>query len=176
MFQHFLKTDQISWKNIFDYPSEFVRIDEHLRMKQLQLDTFDESTFGWSKMSGQEVLEHKRLVYSMRCYVQIQGCYIFQTALISKKDFECLKESFREREDYIKTEDSDFLTLTQLENEKLNVLLSTAADRIASENFFRKFIDQVVTRDATLKGHQLELEYKKRIVDTIMTKCRFALK
>jgi hypothetical protein len=47
--------DRLNWNYILTHPSEFVRLDEHLRLKQIELDGFHSRMVGWTK------LQHKNI-------------------------------------------------------------------------------------------------------------------
>ena len=78
-----LRTDQFNWKSLLCHPSEIIRIDEQLRLKQLELGDFNERTPGYNLIAAQTNLEHKRLLYSMRCYLAICGFSFFRMPVFS---------------------------------------------------------------------------------------------
>ena len=84
---------QFNWTNLLSHPSEIIRVDEVLRHKQIELQKFSECVDGWTKIAAQEVLEHKRLIYRMRCYLHISAITYFNHPVMSRESLKDLKSS-----------------------------------------------------------------------------------
>jgi hypothetical protein len=163
-----LNIDHVSWMNLLTHPSEFVRLDELLRWKQLELKEFNERTRGWNKVAAQEILNHQRMLYSMRCYLVINGCHIFNTSVMSTNEYANLKNSFKEKENLISPTENNCASLTSPTQDEFWLILSTTNDRKNTETFYKKIIQNILCG----MGGNVEL-YK--MIDVIVNKCSFTV-
>jgi hypothetical protein len=161
-----LKTDQVNWRNILSHPSELVRIDDKLRTKQIELQDFDERTPGYNITAAQTVLEHQRLIFSMRCYVAIVGMNFFHVPILSSPEFHKLKNSFVDRENFV-TDSSNYVEMSSLEDE-FWLILQTTSDRNNSEKFYKKIMSEFFV-------FYPFLEDKEKLMDSIIKHCRFMI-
>jgi hypothetical protein len=161
-----LKTDQVNWRLLLTHPSELVRIDEKLRMKQLELRDFDERTPGYNVTAAQTHLEHQRLIFSMRCYCAIVGMNFFHVPILSIPEFHSLKNSFVDRENFT-TDSNNYVELSSFEDE-FWLILQTTSDKNNSEKFFKKIMSEFLV-------FYPFLEDKEKIMDTIIKHCRFMI-
>jgi|SanBayMetagenome_1026888.scaffolds.fasta_scaffold26957_1 hypothetical protein len=168
MAKQSLRTDQFNWRNLLTHPSEFVRVDEQLRLKQLELNDFNELTPGYNLVAAQTHLEHQRLLYSMRCYLSISGMNFFNIPIVSANEFQSLKNSFVDRENYL-TELNDFIEISKNEDE-FWLIMQTSTDKINSEKFFKKIMSEV------LSNYYISKDEKEKVMDVVINKCHFTVK
>lgn len=161
----------INWNYILTHPSEMVRLDEHLRLKQIELDGFNSRIAGWTKVAAQEHLEHQRLIYSMRCYLSITCTNIFGISMLSRHEYESLKNSFFDRDNYLSEYDRQQETLHHLSYNEYYLILRTASDRNNTERIYRKLLrkllDEITDCDESFK--------KEDMIETIIKKCLFTV-
>ena len=170
-FQQQLRTDVINWRNLLTHPSEFTRIDEQLRLKQLDLAKFNERMEGWTKIAAQENLEHQRLVYSMRCYLSITCNKLFGVSMLSTGEYTSLKESFVDTENILSETDPRYVTLNEITHNEYWLLLHLASDRYQTEQLYRKVIGKIIESiDPTL-----DWNVRRQMIDTIVKKCFFTV-
>ena len=161
-----LKIDQFNWKNLLHHPSEFIRIDEMLRLKQTELCKFNRATFGWTFVAAQENLEHQRLIYRMRCYLSITGTNMFRAPILSLGEYANLKRSFPETEDFLTSNDKKFALLTGSNSDEFWLVLSTACDRRNTIEFYKKLISEVLADDYNQQD-------KQQMIDVTVNHCDF---
>jgi len=162
-----LRTDQFNWKSLLCHPSEIIRIDEQLRLKQLELGDFNERTPGYNLITAQTNLEHKRLLYSMRCYLAICGFSFFRMPVFSHEEHQRLRNSFVDRPNF-ETRQNSFIELTTNEDD-FWLIMQTACDKQNSEKFYKKIMGEV------LSYYQFPHEQKEHMMDVIIQKCRFTV-
>lgn len=168
---HQIKLNTFNWGSLLSHPSEFIRIDEQLRIKQNELSTFNYDVEGWTKIAAQENLEHKRLVYSMRSYLYITCQNIFCVPILSRVEYDSLKSSFVDRENIITEKDQDYATLTSMSQANYLLILHLSSDRYNTERLYRKILGRIIDSMNT----QLEYAMKEKMIDTIIKKCFFSL-
>ena len=78
--------ESISWNYILTHPSEFVRIDEQLRLLLTQLSIFKQEFLTDSIL--QEVKEHEKIITSFREALNTFGFIIFGGAILSDGEAE----------------------------------------------------------------------------------------
>ena len=161
-----LRTDQVNWRNVLSHPSELVRIDEKLRAKQNELLDFDERTPGYNLTAAQTHLEHQRLIFSMRCYVAIVGMNFFHVPILSAHEFNHLKQSFVDRENYT-TDADNFVEISSLEDD-FWLILETTSDKSNTEKFYKKLMSEFLV-------FYPFLEDKEKIMEKIIKHCRFMI-
>ena len=130
--------DSINWRYLLSHPSEFVRIDEQLRLVQMELLCFNEHSNGWTKHAAQEVKHHLNVILRFRTAVSLFGCNIFNAEIVSLDEFVKFGNITLSNED----------PLADIFNEKhcnmfagkFNKLVSIINDREQTENIFRKFL------------------------------------
>ena len=164
--------DLVNWRTLLTHPSELVRLDEQLRLKQLELAQFTERQEGWTKIAAQENLEHKRMIYSMRCYISITCNNMFHVSMLSDSEYQSLKRSFVETENIVKPTDQEYAILNHLAYKEYFQILYQRSDKYNTERLYRKLIGKIIeTLDTTI-----EKDMKINMIDTIVTKCFFTVK
>ena len=148
-----------------------MRIDEQLRLKQIDIQDFNELTPGWTKIAAQEILEHKRLLYSIRCYLSITGTNLFGVPMLSIDEYNSLKCSFQEKENFLSMGENSFATMTALSQEEVWLLLNVTSDRHNTEGIFKKIISRIIDN----YYHNIEYAKKENMINTIITKCFFTV-
>jgi hypothetical protein len=163
--------NSLNWNYILTHPSEIVRLDEHLRLKQIELDGFNRRITGWTKVAAQEHLEHQRLIYSLRCYLAITCKNLFDISMLSRHEYDSLKNSFFDRDNYLTENDRQQETLNHLSYNEYYLILLTASDRNKTERIYRKLLgklmDELTYCDESFK--------KEDLIETIIKRCFFTL-
>jgi hypothetical protein len=163
--------DRLNWNYILTHPSEFVRLDEHLRLKQIELDEFHSRIEGWTRIAAQEHLDHQRMIYSMRCYLSITCTNRFGMLMLSQREFESLKNSFFDRDNYLSADDKQYETLNHLTYNEYYLILRMASDRKNTERIYRKLLGQLLDEMDECE----EPFTKEAMIDTIINKCLFTI-
>ena len=79
--------DNINWKSILSHPSEMVRIDEQLRLLQLQLlSDFKEPPFDWTASTEEATCTHLNIIKNFRNAINMFGCHYFNVAILSEEE------------------------------------------------------------------------------------------
>jgi hypothetical protein len=164
--------DQLNWSYILTHPSEFVRLDEHLRLKQIELDGFHSRMVGWTKISAQENLEHRRMIYSMRCYLSITCTNRFGVSMLSESEYESLKNSFNDRDNFISENEKKYETLNNLSYNEYYLILKMASDRQQTERIYRKLLGKLLDEFEEFDDDQFN---KEAVTETIIKKCFFTI-
>jgi len=165
-----LRMRQFNWSNILSHPSEFIRIDETLRLKQIELNQFTDTIPGWTLVAAQENLDHKRLIYRMRCYLHIAGINYFGHSMLSHEEYQNLKESnsFETGNEFIKCPEDNLAILTRSTPTKFWLIMSTSFDRQNTINFFKKMIFEIL-------GEHYTKEEKEIMSQIVIKKCDFII-
>lgn len=160
---------QFNWTNLLSHPSEIIRVDEVLRHKQIELQTFSEGIDGWTKIAAQEVLEHKRLIYRMRCYLHISAITYFNHPVMSRESLKDLKDSKNlHGSNYISNKEDSLAILTATTPNQFWLIMSTTFDRENSLKFYKKLISCVL-------GQHYTCEEKEIMIDIIIKNCDFSI-
>lgn len=163
--------DQLNWSYILTHPSELIRLDEHLRLKQIELDEFHSRIEGWTRIAAQEHLEHQRLLYSMRCYLSITCTNRFGTLMLSRGEYEALKNSFFDRDNLLSENDKQYETLNYLSHNEYYLILKMASDRTNTERIYRKLLGKLLD-----EMDECDDQFKKdTMIDTIIKRCLFTV-
>jgi len=162
-----LKINNVNWCKITSHVSEFVRLDEQLRLKFIELETFSTSTDGWTPLAGQEVLLHKRLIANMRSYLHSSGSNIFKCRLFSFNEYQNLCKSFTFQEDFLQPGERQ--TMEEFIQEQIDLVLSTLLDRMNSVSFFEKLVDSILLQTA----QELNAYQRSQMVQAITKKFEF---
>lgn len=168
MSKQSLKTDQFNWKQLLNHPSEFIRIDDKLRLKQLELSDFNEKTPGYNISAAQTHLEHQRLIFNMRCYLIIAATNFFSFPIISANDFRELKRSFIDKENFV-FECGNFVDFSNTDD-RFWLLMQITSDKNNSEKFFKKMLSEIFS------FYLIPKEDQEKMIETVIKKCRFNLK
>lgn len=157
----------MKWDHLMSHPSEFIRVDEQLRLKQVSLAKFNEQTDGWTRLAAQENLDHQRMIQNMRCFLHIQGCQLFMTQLFSSAEYNSLKSSFVDRDNFV-TENDQAESFNYLSQMEFNLIVSLTADRLQTEKYFKKIMSEVLNLNMVASE-------KEKVFHVLMTKCKFTL-
>ena len=165
-----VKMHQFNWQNLLSHPSEFIRVDEVLRCKQIELEQFTENIQGWTEVAAQEILEHKRLLYRIRCYLHISASSFFNCRIMSMESLENLKQSnnFANIPDFLKSHEDSFSILTSSTPDQFWLIMSTAFDRQNTLKFYKKTISSIL-------GDRYSCDEKEIMIDIIIKHCDFKI-
>jgi hypothetical protein len=161
---------QFNWTNILSHPSEFTRVDEALRVKQLELNQFTDTIPGWTIVAAQENLEHKRLIYRMRCYLNIAGTKLFGHSILSFQEYQNLRASnnFETGDDYVKRPEDNLACLTSSTQNQFWLIMSTSFDRLNTIKFYKKMIFAILSCNYSP-------EERRAMADIVVTRCDFMI-
>jgi hypothetical protein len=86
-----LSMDSINWRYLLSHPSEFVRIDEQLRMLAVEVKAWKyefsaKELMKWTYSAELENDSHLRLINNFRSAVNLFGSQIFNTRIISEEE------------------------------------------------------------------------------------------
>ena len=154
-----------AWENLYDHPSEFIRIDEVLRQKQLSLSLIQPTNTGWTSTGGLEILEHIKILNRMRCYLNFQGSATFLCKMLSEREIENLKKSTPEQ-----TIDEDENRIKS--DDELWFLMHAKTDKNNTIAFYRVLIEKTIDDNLGEAQHNLWCSNKEAIIDEII-KCDF---
>ena len=165
-----LRMRQFNWANILAHPSEFIRIDESLRIKQIELNQFNDIMPGWTLVAAQENLDHKRLIYRMRCYLHIAGINYFGHSMLSHEEYQNLKtsNSFETGNEFIRCSSENLAILTRSTSTKFWLIMSTSFDRQNTVNFFKRMVFAIL-------GEHYTQEDKEIMSEIVINKCDFII-
>jgi hypothetical protein len=161
---------QFNWSNLLSHPSEIIRVDEMLRNKQIELNNFKDDTKGWTKVAAQEILEHKRLIHRIRCYLHISATTFFNCRIMSEEALENLKENNNlvNFQDFIFNPQDSLNILTASTSDEFWLIMSTAFDRQNTLKFYVKIISSIL-------GQRYTKEEKDIMIDIIIKNCDFKI-
>ena len=160
---------RVPWKNLVQHQSQFIRLDEQIRMKQFDLSAYNYAVEGWTKVAAQEILEHQRILYKMRCYIHINCCNIFGQPMMSKNEFENMKLSFRDTDNFLsENEEDETFNLTPSE---ISLLYEICKDKTNSVNFFKKLLSVLLDffHDLTM----ITPKERNQMIEIIFKRCNF---
>lgn len=161
-----LEFSAVNWDHLLTHPSEFVRVDELLKSKQKELEKFNARVQGWNLTAAKNVLDHKRMILSLRCFLLLNGTMIFNTKMFSDFEYEKLKHDTAEVDTCCTQNGEIIQKIGFLCKNEFDLILSTSADKINTERFFRKIIFHVLQNDFGACE-------RTKIVDSIIKKCSF---
>ena len=81
----------MNWKNLLTHPSELVRLDEQLKINFKQLSKFFPGTPGWTYDSFKILLQHKKMILNVRCFIVLFATEYFQYNIHSEEELYLLK-------------------------------------------------------------------------------------
>ena len=118
------------------HPSEFVRIDEQLRLLQFQLCEFKNQFLTDSIL--QEICEHEKVVTGFRNALNMFGCYIFETEILSEGEAIASWGSSKTGTQSVGA--NFFQEFTSMTSEMFRKLISSILDKRNTEKIFRRFL------------------------------------
>ena len=166
-----LSTNIFDWDDVFTHISEFVRIDEHLRLKQVSLETISPECHGWTYLAGCEVTEHKRILNNMRCFLLYHAKEIwgYSAAMFSKTEYEKIK-NFEDLHYTLYEGMPEFNAISN--GDQFWFLMVAIDDKEATNKFFRFMVEKFYN---TNEGHFISGMHKNEITQNILSKCHFSL-
>lgn len=156
-----------AWENLYDHPSEFIRIDEVLRQKQLSLSLIQPTNTGWTSTAGLEILEHRKILNRMRCYLNFQGSTAFLCKMLSEREIENLKKSTPEQTIAIDEDENRIKS-----DDELWFLMHANTDKRNTLAFYRVLIEKTIDCELGEAQHNLWCSNKEAVIDEII-KCDF---
>lgn len=141
--------EQINWRFLLTHPSEFVRIDEQLRLLQIHLSNYQKQFLTDSIL--QEIYEHELTIIGFRNALNIFGINLFQTDILSDG------EICNQRGTSIEKPKSAnfFLEYTNMSQEMFQKLFCCLADKKNTEKIFKQFL--IVIFDEYINANNLYL-------------------
>ena len=127
--------DLINWEFILSHPSEFVRIDEQLRLLQIQLSAYKEQFLTESIL--QEIHEHENILIGFRDAVNIFGCHIFGVEILSDEEAAKKNHSLNQPQS---NGANFFQEYTNMTREMFRKLIDVIEDKRNTEKVFRQFL------------------------------------
>ena len=153
-----------NWENLYDHPSEFVRLDEVLREKQLSLTNIPSTRTGWTTIAGAEIEEHRKILNRMRCYLNYQGCTAFLCKILSDKEIESLR-SFKQTP----IDESLFKNKTMIKSDdELWFLMHANTDKKNTIAFYRLLIEKTLDDNLGEAQHNLWVSNKEAVIDEVI--------
>lgn len=160
--------------SLYEHISEFVRIDEHLRMKYLFLETVTPESVGWTYVAGQEINEHKKIIKNIRCFLHYHAKELFgeDVQMFSKKEYEKIKSqkdvNYRLYEtltgfDQISNEDQFFF------------FLRASDDKETTMDFYQSLLENIFKFCQKVEGECINGTDRINMMKNFLTKCVFSL-
>ena len=166
-----LSTDTFDWSMLFTHIAEFVRVDEHLRLKTLALDKITPESPGWTYLAGIQVTEHKRLLINMRCFLLYQAKEVWGNAstMFSPVEYQTIKNHQDILYQIYKTMPGyDVVT----NGDQFWFLMQALDDKEATTMFFRFLVEKCYPKE---NGRFISGIKRVEIVDHIISNCTFTL-
>ena len=160
-----------NWENFLTHISEFVRVDEHLRMKQMSLETVTPENTGWTFLAGKEVTEHKRILNNMRCFLHYHAREIWgsDAIMFSKTEYDTIKTL----EDNPYKLYEDMPGYDSVSNDDQFWFLMRAIHDKKAPNIFYKVLIELIYK--TIDGRFLSGLQKDEITQNILSTAVFTL-
>jgi hypothetical protein len=156
--------------NLFEHISEFVRIDEHLRIKMLCLDNITPESPGWTYLAGKEITEHKRIINSVRCFLQYQARENWgqDIHMVSSPEYKRIKTHKDNNYEIYNLPAYDSIS----NDDQFWFLMTALNDKEATYAFYKTLIGKVYK---TTNGKFISGIQKDQIISHILNKCVFSL-
>ena len=168
-----LLTELFPLDSLYEHISEFVRIDEHLRMKQLFLETITPESFGWTFVAGQEINEHKKLIKNIRCFLHYHAKELFgeDVKMFSKKEYEKIK--LQKDVNYNLYETLEGYDLISNENQ-FWFFIRALNDKENTMNFYQSLLENIFKSTQNV-GEFISAADRIIILKNFLSKCVFSL-
>ena len=129
--------ERINWQFILSHPSEFVRIDEQLRLHLFQLSDYKDQFLTDSILS--QIRSHEKIIIAFRDAINIFGRHIFGSEIISIEE---AASSWRELQDEEYEQDATnfFQEYTSMTSEMFRKLIGCIINKRNTEKMFQKFL------------------------------------
>lgn len=148
-----------------------VRVDEHLRMKFVNLCKFNSDVDGWTPETAQINLEHKRMVNSMRCFINMVGVQHYHHQMLSEKEKMLIRNDgldLQERDFVNEWENRVLYNIANIPSPELNLYLSNVMDKKNTEKLFSKLVQKIYRQN-------MAPEDEKEIIKAIITNVLFSM-
>ena len=165
-----LRADLFNLDLMYTHISEFVRIDEHLRLKSIHLDAITPETKGWTYPAGIEISEHKTLINCIRCFLQYQSRQIWgqKVGMFSPDEYQTIK-NFKVHDYKIYQDLPAYNTINN--EDQLAFFVLAAHDKNATMELYKTLLGKLFPEgDDTYVGMS-----KNEIIQSILSKCVFQL-
>lgn len=148
---HYLQGN-INWNLFVQHPIELIRIDTLIKLKQIDIEELvnysqEKTIHGWTKQAGIQAFKHLRLLYSMRCFLQIMAKDYFYFYFPDSHITE-LKKSFDENsyQEYIESCEIKEFNVSSLANNSLYIYLQVLSDFENTKSIFRQMLQKLFLR------------------------------
>ena len=164
-----LTTEVFKFESLYDHISEFVRIDEHLRMKQMHLESITPESRGWTYISGQEINKHKRIVKNIRCFLHYHAreFYGMDAKILSQNEYLNLKTQ-KETNYQIYQNLTDFDSICN--DDQFWFFMRALSDTDATVEFYKILLETIYQTKIEVNGIE-----KKELIQNLLKKCVFTL-
>lgn len=135
--------ETISWNSILSHPSEFVRIDEQLRL--LQFEIFDYKDQFLTDSVLHEIYNHEKLIFAFRDAIRIFGRHIFGANVISDDEVRNSKGFFPPKDETRSSGPNFFMDFNSnsMTSEMFRALIGSIVCRRNTEKVFKKFLIEI---------------------------------
>lgn len=166
-----LSLNIFNWDDVCTHISEFVRIDEHLRLKQLALESISPELLHWTFLAGLEVSEHKRILNNMRCFLIHHAREIWgeDATMFSQTEYEKIK-CHRENSYTLYRDAPEFNAVSN--GGQFWFLMQAIDDKEGTIEVFKFLVDKFYKTEDGLFLSGIE---KKNLINSIISKCVFTL-
>ena len=122
-----------------------VRVDEHLKIKYRDLCSLNSDVDGWTPLTAQENLKHKRIVNSMRCFINMVGVNYFHHQLLSQKERTNIRNAGLDLQggDFVDEGDDILHNIVNVPSPELDLFLETKLDRKNSDKLFSELVKKI---------------------------------
>lgn len=129
-----LNVADVDWKNLSSHPSEFVRIDERLRLKEVNLMRYGHHSI--SEIASEEISKHLRMIKNMRnlLFVHARQYFGLELSPIAIEKSEINNLNINEKNETIKV-DNYFI---------MEFIIRETADRLNTEKFYKKLLSRLM--------------------------------
>ncbi len=145
-----------------------VRVDEHLRMKLMDLQQANYDVEGWTPLAEQENLENKRMIVSMRSFLNMIGVQYFQTQLLSNAALEEIRK-FPNESDFVEPNERKMRNVSEMRHEELQFFLKCFSDKKNTKRFFKQLARSIYTTDCGYTEEELN-----DIVEAVVNNVEFS--
>ena len=133
-----LKPELVNWKECFVHPSEFVRIDQLVRLKQEELNLhFPRSHEGQDSLQ-KEVEQHKKLLYNIRNFIFMFSSELFGYEITTVVEKRKMINSYVDRPNNV---GSIKFCFNNVSYHDFWIFVAARSDRQNSEIFFKYLIE-----------------------------------
>jgi len=175
MESKFLKPD-VNWKEFLKHPMEVMKLDIALKVKQMELSTLmnrgkQNMVSGWCYPVEQEVLDHQKILYSMRCFLQIMSKEYFRF-YFSDSHVDEVRSSFNEARDdnscnFQSCRDAAKYNITTMHDNQLFMLMMVSGDVDNTKRVYRDMLNKIL--------QQLNLPCNRNLLEKIVNNVEFRI-